>query len=165
MSWLIAPEGDAPPFDAVLALRPELRDLFRRFYGAAWDESLCPRDLLELCRLRIAALHGCAAELAIQDPHSGVTPGQRQRLNEWQDADCFTPAQRAALAIAEKMPWRHHEVDDREYEELRRHLTEPEVVALTVAVALFDAVCRLKLVFACEPYPSAAAPSASTPLP
>ncbi|MCC6382864.1 MAG: carboxymuconolactone decarboxylase family protein [Dehalococcoidia bacterium] len=164
MTWLPSAAASTPEFDAVLGLRPELRDLFRRFYATPWDDDLLPRSVLELCRLRVAGVHDCAAELAIQDPEAGLTPEKRAALAHWQDSHAFSPLERAALAIAEKMPWQHHEISDADYAELRRHLDEPATVALTVALALFDAGCRLRLVLDVAPAPAATAPSAARPL-
>ncbi len=164
MAWFTTADATLTPFEGWLQHRPELRELYKRFYGAPWDDRLVPRDLLELCRLRIAGLHACEAELAITDPGAGLNDEQRAAIGGWEGADCFAPAQRAALALAEKMPWRHHEIDDAEFAEARRHLTDPEIVALTVAMALFDANCRLRIVFELPASPSAAVPSATGPL-
>ena len=139
---------EAPqPFEGLLQHRPELRSLYKRFYGAFWDEALLPRSLLELCRLRIAQLHDCEAELAVTDTGSGVPDNQRVGLDRWEAADCFSPLDRAALAIAELMPWQHHSMTDAQFATLREHLDEKQCVALVVALALFDANCRLRLVF------------------
>lgn len=164
MTWFATADPSLPPFEGWLAHRPELRDLYKRFYGAPWDSALVPRHLLELCRLRIAALHACEAELAVTDPGAGLSEEQRGAIGDWERATCFTPAQRAALALAEKMPWRHHDIDDSEFAEARRHLSDPQIVALTVAMALFDANCRLRIVFDLAPSPSRAVPAATGPL-
>ncbi len=164
MAWLPSADPARPPFEAWLSHRPELRDLYKRFYGAIWDEELLPRNLVELCRIRIAQIHGCAAELAVRDSASAVTAVQVAELDDWGHATHFSPVERAVLTIAEKMPWSHHEITDAEYAEVREHLTEPQTVALTVALALFDANCRLRLVFDLDPSAARAAASASGPL-
>lgn len=164
MSWLASADHHAPAFEGLLAHRPELLALYKRFYGTFWDDALLPRPLLELCRRRIAQLHGCEAELAVVDVASGVTAEQLAAVDAWEAAPCFSAAERAALAVAEKMPWAHHAISDDDHAELGRHFTEPQVVALTVALALFDANCRLRLVFELAPSSTTAAPSAAEPL-
>ena len=47
-------------------------------------------------------------------------------------------------ALREKMPWQHHEISDDEFAAVREHLGEQGAVALTVAVSLFDANCRVR---------------------
>lgn len=164
MSWIQAADPTRPPLEAVLSHRPELRDLYKRFYGGLWEESDVPRDLLELCRLRIAQLHACDAELAVRDGQSGVTDEQVAALEGWRTSDLFTPGQQAALALAEKMPWEHHQIEDAEFNRLREFLSEKEAVGLTLGMALFDAICRLRLFFEVEPSPSTVAASSAGPL-
>ncbi len=162
MTWLEGAEGD-PPFDAVLGLRPELRDLYRAFYGKLWDEQLLPASILELCRLRVAQLHECESELAVRDEGAGVDQEQLDALAHWQESDRFSAAEREALLLAEKMPWQHHEITDEEHAALRAHFGDEGTVALTVGIALFDANCRLRLVLGTEPVPIATkAPASAT---
>jgi alkylhydroperoxidase family enzyme len=164
MSWMPVADPTLPPYEAWLAHRPELRELYKRFYGALWDEGLLPRRLLELCRLRVAMMHDCEAEQAVRDPESGVTDDDVEALGHWWRDERFTPAERAVLTIADKMPFSHHDITDEEYAAVREHLTEPETVALTVALALFDANCRLRIAFGLPPSPAETAPSAGGPL-
>lgn len=161
MSWLQLASDGPTPFEGVLGLRPELLQLYRTFYATLWDHNLVPPNLLELCRLHIAGIHGCEAERAIHHLHAGVTGQQIAALDSWRDAACFSPAERAALAFAEKIPWQHHGVTDDDVAALREHLTDAEVVALTVAAAVFDTNCRLRLVFGIEPLAMAAEVPAS----
>jgi len=153
MGWL-PPADDGASFEALLRHRPELAALYKQFYGTFWDDALLPRALLELCRLRIAQVHGCDAELAIDDEQAALSPERRQALERWQDADCYAEDERAALVLAEKMPWQHHEITDGEFAHMRSLLGERGAVALMVALALFDANCRLKLVFGLNPAPA-----------
>jgi len=151
MSWLESAADAASPFEGVLSLRPELLLLYRTFYGTLWDHHLVAANLLELCRLRIAAIHDCEAERAIRHATAGVTDEQVAALADWRAAACFSPAERAVLAFAEKMPWQHQGVTDDDVAAVRTHLTDPQVVALTVALTLFDANCRLRLVLGVAP--------------
>jgi alkylhydroperoxidase family enzyme len=151
MSWLHGVAEAPSAFEGVLGLRPELLQRYRAFYGTLWDSELVAVNLLELCRLRIAAIHGCEAERAIRHAGAGVTDAQLAALDRWRTAGCFSPVERAALALAEKMPWQPHGVTDADVAALRAHLTDGQVVALTVALTLFDANCRLRLVFEIAP--------------
>ncbi len=151
MSWLESLPDAPSPFEGVLQQRPDLLRLHRAFYATLWDHHLVPVNLLELCRLRIAAIHGCEAERAIRHTHAELNGEQLAALDDWSTAACFSPCERAVLAVAEKIPWHHHGVTDDDVAALRAHLTDPQVVALTMAAALFDAHCRLRLVFGVEP--------------
>jgi|MudIll2142460700_1097286.scaffolds.fasta_scaffold204032_1 alkylhydroperoxidase family enzyme len=154
MSWLRVATDKPSPFEGVLGLRPELLKLYRSFYGQLWDGEMVPPNLLELCRLRIALIHGCEAETAIRHVHAGVSDEQVAALDHWRAAACFSLAERAALALADKIPRQHHEVTDADVAALREHLDDPQVVALTLAATLFDAHCRLRLVLGVTPRPA-----------
>jgi alkylhydroperoxidase family enzyme len=152
MSWLRSADA-ASPLEGVLGLQPQLLQRYRTFYAMLWERNLVPANLLELCRLRIAAVHGCAAEQALRHARAGVTNEQVGALDDWRAAACFSPVERAVLAFAEKMPWQHHGVTDEDVAAVRAHLSDSQVVALAVALALFDATCRLRLVFDVAPQP------------
>jgi alkylhydroperoxidase family enzyme len=145
MTWLCTTSDSLAPLEQVLSLRPRLLERYREMYGQLWDRTLVPPRLLELCRLRIAGVHDCAAERAIEHASAGLSPEERHAVDRWEDSAAFSACDRAVLAFAEKMPWRQHDVTDDDIRELRKHLSEPEVVALAIAAGLFDAHCRLRL--------------------
>jgi alkylhydroperoxidase family enzyme len=151
MTWLNTPDGNYSDFEAVLANRPELLELYRRYYGALWDEQLVPADILELARLRIAQLHESAAELAIRHEAAGLSDAQRDAIASWRTSPLFTPAQRAALEYAEMIPWQHHEITDEQARAVREQLGEKAFVAFTTALCLFDVNARLRILFDIEP--------------
>lgn len=145
--------GLSSPYEGVLGLRPELLRLYRAFYGALWEDRLLPPRLLELCRLRIAMLHDCEAEFAIRQSESGVGRNDIDDLARWETSARFDAGEHAALALAEKIPWQHHDISDDELADVRGHFGQSGAVALTVALALFDTNCRLRLAFGLEALP------------
>ncbi|GEM_PF-485002 len=161
VTWLKTEQGIAQ-FDAALALRPELRDLYAAFYGKLWDDELLPSSLLEICRLRVAQLHECEAELAVRHEGASVSEEQIRALANWQESDLFSEPEKAALTLSEKVPWQHHDLTDEDYSDLRTHFGEAKAVALTVGIALFDANCRLRLAFDTDPTPIRATRPASS---
>jgi alkylhydroperoxidase family enzyme len=144
MSWL-RPASGATPFEAVLALRPELLHLYRDFYRRLWTDEPAPATLLELGRLRIAQVHDCPAEVAIRHARADVNDARVAALAQWSTADCFSAVEQAVLRIADKVPYQYHDISDGEVAALRRHLSDPQVVGLMLALTLFDAHCRLRL--------------------
>jgi alkylhydroperoxidase family enzyme len=161
MTWLRTPATGPSALERVLGLRPELLALYRAFYGRLWDDLPVAPKLLELCRLRIAALHGCDAEGAIRHRDAGVSADQITALADWRAKAIFTPLERAALAIAEKIPWQPREITDGEVASLRAWLSDAEVVAFMLAITLFDLQCRLRLTFAVAAEPVTVAAPAS----
>jgi alkylhydroperoxidase family enzyme len=139
--------------EGVLSLRPELLRLHRDLYRRLWEERTVPPRLLELCRLRIAKLHDCEAELVARHSSAGVSDADVLALEGWPAANCFSAAERAALTVAEKIPWQPRSVTDEDVAALLVHLSDAEVVALMLALTMFDAHCRLQLAFSAPPAP------------
>lgn len=149
MTWLS--ELDAPTrFEAVLAHRPELLTRFRAFYRTFWSEGLVPRRVLELCRLRIAAIHDCESEWVVRDAAVALDADALAGLRAGRFGG-FTEDEQAALAVAEQIPHVHHHVSDAEVERLTGAFGAAGAVALLTALAFFDVVARLKLVLDVQP--------------
>ncbi|MFG2356266.1 carboxymuconolactone decarboxylase family protein [Streptomyces sp. NPDC048521] len=71
--------------------------------AAAADAGL-DRVLVELVNLRVSQINGCAYCLHVHTRaalRAGETPQRLGVLAAWRDTDLFTPAERAALALAE----------------------------------------------------------------
>ena len=151
MSW-IASAGDSPRLEGLFAHRPELLSRYKAFYCALWDDGLVPRRVLELCRLRIAAIHECAAEWAVRDADVALSESEAAALKRG-DLAAFTASEQVALAIAEQFPLQHHAVTDGEVAAAAEAFGDEGTVALMVALAFFDVTCRWKLAFNLEERP------------
>jgi len=142
---LVEPKSAATGMEGLLSHRPELLGKYRTFYQSFWADGLVPRKTLELCRRRIAHIHGCDAELAITDPQARLGDAEEAALVRG-EVGLFTPAEQAALGIAEFMPHAVHLVTDALVADADRHLGHGGCVALLTAVAFFDVSCRIKMV-------------------
>ena len=145
MSW-ITPAEDSPPLEGLFAHCPELLSRYKAFYSALWDDDLVPRRVLELCRLRIAAIHDCAAEWAVRDREVALGRSDELALKRG-DFGAFTASEQAALSIAEQFPFQHHAVSDGDVAAAAEAFDHQGAVALMVALAFFDVTCRWKLAF------------------
>jgi alkylhydroperoxidase family enzyme len=67
------------------------------------------------------------------------------------DASPFDAQGRAALALADALPYNHHQVTDDEVARVRAVLGEAGTVALLTAIAFFDVECRLRRVLGVQP--------------
>lgn len=108
------------------------------------SEAGLPPRLLELCRVRIAQIHDCAAELMIADETASLSDDDKTRLAA-ADFSGFDEAEQAALALAEQMPFAHHAMTDADVARADAALGHPGCVALLTALAFYDVTCRLKL--------------------
>jgi alkylhydroperoxidase family enzyme len=147
--WLSNIANGTSEFEATLGVRPDLSVPYRDFYGSLWKDAADPR-LLDLCRLRIAQIHRCESERHVEYSFTHVTPTDIGNLEGWRDSARFSEAEQAALTIAEKIPWDHHGITDDDINALKPHLSDADVVTLVCAMVLFDANCRLRLVFGTE---------------
>ncbi len=149
MSW-IEPMPAASAFEAVLAHRPALLDRYRAFQATLRDAERVPPRIRELCRLRVAAVHGCAAEFVLREPGVLLQDHELAALHRG-DTGPFEVHERAALALADAMPFRHHHVEDEDVARVRALFGDAGTVALLTAIAFFDVTCRLKLVLGVQP--------------
>jgi alkylhydroperoxidase family enzyme len=145
VSWL----GTQPTLDAVFGLRPELYAAWRGFRDVFWDQRLVEPALLELCRLRVAALHECRAELATRTPAAraaGLDQAKIAALADWATDPRFDARERACLRFAEQFVLDPHGITDADAAAVVAALGEPGLVALVEALALFDGFCRFRAV-------------------
>ncbi len=68
----------------------------------------------------------------------------------WQDSDLFSPAERAALAVAEAMTVTPADITDDLFADLRAHYSEEQIVELTATIALENYRARINRVFLIE---------------
>ena len=149
MSWI---EGNArgnAPLDRLLGVRPELLRRYKAFYGEIWEQGLLPARVLEICRQRIAAIHACEQERLVRDAQVALSNEELRTLVEGNSMP-FSESERVALALAEKIPYQHHEISDIEVARAERAFGARGAVALLVALSFFDVTCRWKLVFSVD---------------
>lgn len=149
--------GDSPgatALDRVFGLRPNLYADYRRFVALFWERSLVDPVLLELCRLRIAQLHGCRAELAIRyQPavEAGLDEAKIAALPRAGRAPEFSEGERACIAFAELFASDPHAITDADAAAVVAHLGDAGTVALVQALAIFDGFARFRLLLGIEP--------------
>ena len=151
MSWIGEAKG-AAPLERLFGHRPELLRRYKAFYASLWEGGVLPRRVLELCRLRIAAVHGCAQEWAVRDAGVQLSAAETAALKAGECA-CFSPSEQAALAVAAQFPFQHHEIGDAAVAEVEAAFGAKGAVALLIALAFFDVTCRWKLALAVPSQP------------
>jgi AhpD family alkylhydroperoxidase len=127
------------PFRAVQALQKEV------------EASGLEHSLLELVKIRASQINGCASciDMHTKDARAlGETEQRIYALNAWRETPFFTDRERAALAFTEAVTTIADEhVSDEVYEEVRLEFEEPQIVALTLAVATINVWNRLVTTF------------------
>lgn len=111
--------------------------------------------LLELVKLRASYVNGCAYCVDMHAKDARMLGETEQRLYAvpvWRETPFFTPRERAALAWTETVTALSVTgVPDEAWEEVRRHFSEEEMVALTMAVVAINGWNRIAVSFRAEP--------------
>lgn len=105
--------------------------------------------LLEVVKVRVSQINGCAFCLAMHVPiarKQGVSEDQLTLLVAWREAPVFSTKERAALAWAEAMTLLPNgEVPDTIYDQVRAEFNTREIADLSFAVAEINAWNRLMI--------------------
>lgn len=130
----------------VLAHTPEIAKAFAAFGGGLFGNRKLPRRLVELVRLRIAFHNQCRSCMALRY-HSavddGLTEGAVCSLEKPQESADLSDAEKAALLYADLSANDHFSIGDAQFDKLREHFSEAEIVELGVFIAFFIGFGRL----------------------
>lgn len=163
MSWILdaaragrasQPAPGGTPLERTFALRQNLFEDFRRFYALFWEQKLVDPVILELCRLRIAQIHGCDAELRLRYQPAldgGLGEEKIAALADASESPAYGEAERACVAFAELFAIDPHAIRDEDAARVVAALGDAGTVALVEALALFDGFVRFRLVLGVEP--------------
>ena len=107
------------------------------------------KPLLELVKMRASQINGCAYCL---DMHSkdaraaGETEQRLYELNAWRETPFYSDRERAALAWTESLTLvSETHVPDEAFDEVKKHFSETEIVALTIAVVAINGWNRIAI--------------------
>ena len=155
---LIAPESASPEvreiYDTVLrgkpgnvqkalAHRPEMLKSFLSFYGSV-GRSL-DRKLYEVIYLRISFINGCrycTQHHVASSKRAGLTTEDRGALKAG-NYSSFNEKERAALIYVEKLTRAPHEITQSDFDELKKHFSDPEIVDVHMLAGLANLTNRL----------------------
>jgi len=126
-----------------LAHRPEMLKNFLSFYASV-GRSL-DRKLYELIYLRVSFMNGCrycTQHHVASSKRAGLTAADWAGLKSGDDSR-FTEKERAALVYAEKLTRAPHEITQSDFDELKKHFSDPEIVDLHMLAGLANLTNRL----------------------
>ncbi len=112
-----------------------------------------PRQLKELAMLRTGQLVGCewCLDFGSRLAHdSGIPEPKLRELSLWRESGRFDEAERLVLEYAEAMTRTPVEVSDDLFERLRARFDEPQIVELTMSIALENLYSRSNWAFGIE---------------
>jgi uncharacterized peroxidase-related enzyme len=151
---VFAQRGNVPNMFRVMAHRPEIFSTMQAHFGAVLNTGTVSTKLKELIIVRTSQVNRtayCLASHTALAKRLGWTGEQLAHLAEWPVRDDFTPAEKAALRLAETVTRNAHSVSDEQFAELRGYYSEGEIVELLCAVGLFNYFNRFNDALRMEP--------------
>jgi AhpD family alkylhydroperoxidase len=113
------------------------------------------RSLIELVKMRASQINGCAYCLDVHSRDARRQGESEQRLyllDAWHESSLYTPRERAALAWTDTLTRvAETHAPDTDYEEVRRHFEDKELVDLTTLIGLINLWNRLAIGFRYQP--------------
>jgi len=120
----------------------------------AVDGSGLDKSLLHLVKLRASQINGCAFCLDMHVKEARRDGEVEQRLHlvaAWRESPLFTPRERAALQWTEALTLlAQSRAEDGDYEPLKAHFSDAEIVKLSVAIGMINLWNRLAVGFRAE---------------
>jgi alkylhydroperoxidase family enzyme len=129
--------------DAIWQLRPEIGAAVANATDTVHRTSRLSARLRELVRLRIAFHNQCRTCMAVRYEPDSVPEGLVCSLEKPAEAPDLTEPERAALRFADLLATDHLAIDEAEYDRLREHFDNGQLVELGVFCALMIGLGRL----------------------
>ena len=151
---IYAQRGNVPNMFRVMAHRPEIFSTMQEHFAAVLNTGTVSTRLKELIIVRTSQVNDtpyCLASHTILARNLGWSDDQLAHLAEWPQRADFTPAEKAALRLAETVTRDAHAVTDEQFSELRRYYSEGEIVELLCAIGLFNYFNRFNNALHMEP--------------
>jgi uncharacterized peroxidase-related enzyme len=126
-----------------LAHRPEMLKNFLSFYGSV-GRSL-ERKLYELIYLRVSFINGCrycTQHHVASSKRVGLTAEDWSALQAG-NYSRYNAKERAALNYVEKLTRVPHEITESDFDELKKHFSDPEIVDIHMLAGLANLTNRL----------------------
>ena len=146
--------GNVPNMFRVMAHRPEIFSTMQAHFAAVLSTGTVPTKLKELIIVRTSQVNEtpyCLASHTILARNLGWTGDQLSHLADWPRRNDFSPAEKAALRLAETVTRNANAVTDEQFAELRGFYSEGEIVELLCAIGLFNYFNRFNNALRMEP--------------
>ncbi len=146
--------GNVPNMFRTVAHRPQIFESMIAHFEAILNTGTVPLRLKELVIVRTSQLNRCEYCLASHAKiclRLGWSQEQLDGLARFADHDDFTAAEKAALRLAEQMTLDADRIPDEDFDGLRSHFDEGEIVELMAAIGLFNYFNRFNNALQMEP--------------
>ena len=151
---IFAQRGNVPNMFRTMAHRPEIFSTMMAHFTAILNTGTVSTKLKELIIVRTSQVNEtpyCLASHTILARNLGWTDEQLLNLAQWPTRSDFTPAEKAALRLAETVTRDSNAVSNEQFAELRSFYSEGEIVELLCAIGLFNYFNRFNNALRMEP--------------
>jgi uncharacterized peroxidase-related enzyme len=151
---VFAQRGNVPNMFRVMAHRPEIFSTMMAHFAAVLNTGTLSTKLKELIIVRTSQVNVtpyCLASHTILAKGLGWSEDQLAHLADWSEREDFSPAEKAALRLAETVTRDANAVSDEQFAEVRGFYSEGEIVELLCAIGLFNYFNRFNNALRMEP--------------
>ncbi len=138
--------GFVPNAMQVMALRPEILAGFSGLFGSVFGPgSLVDPGLKEMIAhvaSRAAGCQYCQAHTAHIAEIFGVSAEKVEALWTYERSDLFTPAEKAALSLAQAAGVVPNAATDEHFSELKKHYSDAQIVEMLATISLYGFLNR-----------------------
>jgi len=150
-----AQRGAIPNMFRTMALRPEIMASAEAHMNAVFNTGTVDPRLKEMLAVRVSQINDCmyccASHTALAK-HLGASEELLDAMyNIDQHRDMFTPAERAALTLAERMTTDAHGVNEDVWADLQANFDDGQIVELAAVIGLFNYFNRFNNLLQMEP--------------
>ena len=112
-----------------------------------------PHDLIELIKIRASQINKCGYCLDMHHKdalHAGETFDRMYLLPAWEEAPCYTEAEKAVLFLTETLTSIAHQdagIIEEAYERMTRHYTKTDIANIVLAICQINSWNRIAITF------------------
>jgi uncharacterized peroxidase-related enzyme len=151
---IFAQRGNVPNMFRTMAHRPEIFSTMMAHFSAVLNTGTVSTKLKELIIVRTSQINAtpyCLASHTILARNLGWTDDQLDNLASWQIREDFTPAEKAAIRLAETVTRDANSLSDEQFAELQSFYSDGEIVELLCSIGLFNYFNRFNNALQMEP--------------
>ena len=146
--------GNVPNMFRTMAHRPEIFATMMAHFSAVLNTGTVSTRLKELIIVRTSQINVtpyCLASHTILARNLGWSDDQLSNLSAWQSREDFTPAEKAAIRLAETVTLDANGLSDEQFAELKSFYDDGEIVELLCSIGLFNYFNRFNNALRMEP--------------
>jgi uncharacterized peroxidase-related enzyme len=151
---IFAQRGNVPNMFRTMAHRPEIFATMMAHFAAVLNTGTVSTKLKELIIVRTSQINVtpyCLASHTILARNLGWSDDQLSNLASWQVREDFTPAEKAAIRLAETVTRDANSLSDEQFAELHSYYDDGEIVELLCSIGLFNYFNRFNNALRMEP--------------